>query len=191
MRRVKGDARNSSLRRFRRMIFSVAHDRVADRRKLHADLILQSRHQRNPHQRSAQKRTFDRVAELGASRFGVALCAQPLQHSFAPKVVYQLPYLGAEPSANHREILPDGSVGEKLPDQYISIQFSFRKEQNAGCKTINAMYDKGPLPLPFQFRGKKRPGGRSIGAFHGHRRKSGGLVERHQPIVFVKHGKFP
>ena len=179
MRCVKSDARNSPLRRFRQVVFPVTHNWVADRRKLHANLILQSRHQRNPDQRSAQKRAFDRVSKFGASRFGVALRAQRLQHSFTPKVVYELPFPGAEPSANYREILPDWSMGEKLPDQCISIRFSLRKKQNPGCKPIDAMYDKGPLSLPFQLGGKKRPSGRSIGAFNRHRRKSGRLIEGH------------
>jgi len=42
MRRVKSDAGNPPLRRFRQVVFSVADDRVADRRELHSDLILQS-----------------------------------------------------------------------------------------------------------------------------------------------------
>ena len=50
MRCVKSDAGDSPLRRFRRVVFSVADHRVADRRKLHSDLILQSRHQRHSNQ---------------------------------------------------------------------------------------------------------------------------------------------
>jgi hypothetical protein len=155
MRCVKSDPCNSSLQRFLQVVFSVTDDRVADRRKLHPDLILQSRHQGNSDERSAQKRALDGVSKLGASRFGVALGAQPLQHSFTPKVVYELPFFGAETPANHREVLSHWSMGQKLPDQRISIRFSFRKEQNAGRKTIDAMYDEGPLSLPLQFRGKK------------------------------------
>ncbi len=191
MRRVKSDARNPPLRRFLRVVFSVAHHRVADRRKLHADLILQSRHQRNADQRSAGKRPFDGVAKFGASRSGVVPGAQPLRHSFTPEVVYERSFAGGETPANHREILPNWSMGEKLPDERIAIRFGLRKEQHAGREPVDAMDHKGPLSLPFQFRGKKRPGGRSIGAPDGHCRQSGGLVEGHQPIVFVKHDKLP
>jgi len=84
--------------------------------------------------------------------------------------MYQLPFLGAGMPADHREVLPDGSMVEKLSNQCISIRFSLRKEQNPGRKAIDAMYDKGAFSLPFQFRGKKRPGGRSIGAFDRHGR---------------------
>jgi len=82
-------------------------------------------------------------------------------------------------------------MAEKLSNESIPIRFSLRKEQNAGRKTIDAMYDKGSLPLQFQFRGKKRPGGRRIGAFNGHSRKSGRLINDDYGIVFVKHGKLP
>jgi len=37
---MKSDASNSPLQRLRRVVLSVADDRVADRRKLHAYLIL-------------------------------------------------------------------------------------------------------------------------------------------------------
>jgi hypothetical protein len=78
-------------------------------------------------------------------------------------------------------------MAEKLPNECIPTRFSFREEQNPGRKTINAMHDKGPLSLPLQFRGKKRPGGRTIGAFNRHSRKPGRLIEDHYGIVFVKH----
>ena len=103
----------------------------------------------------------------------------------------QLPFLGAETPANHREVLPDWSMAEKLSNECISTRFSFRKEQNPGCKAVNAMYHKGALSLQFQLCGKKRPGGRSIGALNRHSRKSGRFIERHHGIVFVKHHKLP
>jgi hypothetical protein len=53
------------------------------------------------------------------------------------------------------------------------------------------MYYKGALSLQFQLCGKKRPGGRSIGALNRHSRKSGRFIERHHGIVFVKHHKLP
>ena len=101
--------------------------------------------------------------------------------------MHQLPFLGAEPSAHHCNVPSGWSMSEKLSNQCIPTRFSFRKEQNPGRKTIDAVHHKGSLSLPFQFRGKKRPGGGSIGAFHGHSRKPGRLIERHHGIVFVKH----
>jgi len=191
MRCVQSDASNSPLRRFRRVVFSVADDRMADRRELHPDLILQSRHQRHSNQRSAQKRALDGISKLGTSRFGVALRAQYLERSFTSKVVNERPFLGGETPANHREILPDWSMAEKLSNECISIRFGFRKEQNSGRKTIDAMYDEGPLSLQFQFRGKQRQSGRSIGACNRHRQKPGRFIEDHHGIVFVKHEKLP
>jgi len=105
--------------------------------------------------------------------------------------VNELTFPGAETPANHREILPDWSMAEKLSNECISIRFSFRKEQKPGRKTINAMHDEGPLSLPFQFRRKKGPSGRSIGPSHRHSRKSGRFIEDHYGIVFVKHDKLP
>jgi hypothetical protein len=53
------------------------------------------------------------------------------------------------------------------------------------------MHHESPLSLPFQCRGKKGPSGRSIGASHRHSRQSGGFIESHYGIVFVKHNEFP
>ena len=103
--------------------------------------------------------------------------------------MYELPFLCAEAPADHREVLPDWSMGEKLSNERIPTRFSFRKEQNPGRKAIDAMYDKGALSLQFQLRGKKGPGGRSIGALNRHSRKSGRFIEDHHGIVFVKHDK--
>ena len=122
---------------------------------------------------------------------GVALGGQPLKHSFPSKVVNERPFFGAEMSANYREILPYRSMAEKLSNECVSIRLGFCKEQNPGRKTIDAMYDKGPLSLRFQLCGKKRQCGRSIGAFHRHSRKSGRFIEGHDGIVFVKHDKLP
>ena len=48
MRGMKSNASNQRLRRFRPVVFSIADNRVANRRKLRSDLILQSCHQLNP-----------------------------------------------------------------------------------------------------------------------------------------------
>jgi hypothetical protein len=53
------------------------------------------------------------------------------------------------------------------------------------------MYHEGALSLQFQFRGKKRQSGRSIGAFNRYRWKPGRFIEDHHGVVFVKHGKLP
>ena len=191
MRRMKSHAGNSPLRRFRQVVFSVADDRMADRSKLHPDLILQPRRQRHSDQRSAPERAFDPISKLRTSRCGVALRAQRLKHSFTSKVVNERPFLGAGTPANNREILPDGSMGEKLSNQCIAIRLGFRKEQNPGRKTIDAMHHQSSLSLQLEFCGEKRQSGRSIGALDRHSRKSGRLIEDHHGIVFVKHEKLP
>jgi len=191
MRGMKGNASNSPLRRFLQVVFSVTDDRVADCRKLHPDLILQSRHQRNADERSAQKGSFDAIPKLGTSRFGVALRAQLLKHSFTPKVVNERPFWGAETPANYREILPHRSMAEKLSNEYIPVRLSLRKEQNPGRKTIDAMYGKSPLSPQFEFCGKKRQCGGSVGASNRNSRKSGGFIDDRYGVVFVKHGELP
>jgi hypothetical protein len=50
-------------------------------------------------------------------------------------------------SANYCKILPHRSVAEKLSNERVSIWPCFCKEQDSGRVTIDAMYDKGPLPL--------------------------------------------
>jgi hypothetical protein len=142
-------------------------------------------------ERSAQKRAFDAISKFRPSRLGVALGAQRLKHSLTSKVVNERPFLGAGTPANYREILPHGSMAEKLSNECVAIRLSFRKKQNPGRKTIDAMYHKGPLSLQPEFGGEKRPGGRSIGALNRHSRKSGRFIEDHHGIVFVKHEKLP
>lgn len=72
MPRMKSDARNSPLQRFRLVVLSVADHRVADRRELHSDLILQSRHQRYPDERRGAQTAFDAIPKFRASRLRVA-----------------------------------------------------------------------------------------------------------------------
>src|ERR1700682_4364965 len=71
MRGMKSHALNQLLRRFRRVIFSVPDYRMARRRKLHSDLILESCHQLNPYERSIRKKAFDGISEFGAGGFRV------------------------------------------------------------------------------------------------------------------------
>ena len=188
---MKSDASNSPFRRFRQAVLSVADDRVADRGKLHSDLILQSRHQRNSDQRSGPKRALDGVPEFSPGRFGVAVRGQPLKHSFSSKVVNERPFFGGQMPANYCQILSHRSMAEKLSNECVSIRFGFCKEQSPGRETIDAMYDKGSLSLRFQFCGKKRQGRRCIGAFHRHSQKSGRFIQGHDRIVFVEDDKFP
>ena len=185
---MKSNAIDQPLRRFRHVVLSIADDRVADRRKLRSDLILQSRDQRHSDERSTRKKAFDGILEFSARRFRVSLRAQPLKHSLPSKIVNERPFLGAETAAKHREILPHGSMAEKLYNERISIQLGFRKEQHPGREPIDAMDDKSSLSLQLESCGKQRQSGRSIGAFNRHRRKSGRLIEDHHSIVFVKHG---
>ena len=191
MRGMKSDASNSSLRGLGRVVLSVADDGMADGGKLHPDLVLQSRLQRDSDERSGPKRAFDGIPKLSPSSLGVTRRGQSLKHSFSSKVVNERRFFGAEMPANDCEILPHRTVSEKLSNQCVSIPRGFRKKQNAGGKTIDAMYDKGALSPRVQFCGKQRPCGRRVGACHRHSRKSGRFIEGHHDIVFVEDGKIP
>ncbi len=61
------------------------------------------------------------------------------------------PLFDTEMPADNCEILPHRSVGEKLPNESPTIPLGFRKEENPGSEPIDAMHDKGPLSLRFQF----------------------------------------
>ena len=171
------------------MVFSIPDDRVAHRRKLRSDLILQSGHQLNPDERSIGKKAFDGIAKFGTSRSGVSRRAQLLKHSFPSKIVHERPCLNAETAAQYREILPYGSMVEKLSHQRISMRTGLRKQQSPRGKTIDAMHDQGSLSFQFEFCDKQGQSGRSMGALNWHSQKSGRFVENDHGIVFVKHGK--
>src|SRR5258706_12793736 len=156
MRGMKSNALNQFLRRFRRMIFSVPDDRMARRRKLRADLILESCHQLNPYERSIRKKAFDGIPEFGASGFRVLHGAQLLKHSFTSKIVDERSSLSGETAAHDCEILPHRSVREKLPHQHGPIRRSLGKKQSTRSKSIDAMYDQGFLLLQFEAGGHKR-----------------------------------
>ncbi len=183
---MQSDASDSPLQRLHRVVLSVANHRVADRRKLHPDLVLQARHHRNPDERCASKVAFDNIPQLSTSRLPIALSGQFLEHSFSSKVVDEGSFFGAEMAPNHREILPYRTVAEKLSNQCVSIQHSFRKEQNPRREAIDAMYHKGSLPPRAQCCRKQRPCGRGIGSFYRYCGQSGRLIEGHNGIVFVK-----
>ncbi len=146
---MQSDSRNTSLRRLFGMVLSVADDWMAERRKLHPDLILQPCHQRDSDKRSAAQQALDRIAKFSTGCFRVALPSQFLEHSFLPKMVNERAFFVLEVPAHDREILPYRSMVEKLPDQRLPIRPALGKQQDPGCVSINAMYDEGPLPLLF------------------------------------------
>ena len=189
MGRMKSNAINQLLGRFRPVIFSIADQRVAHCGKLRADLILQSRHQFNPDERCIRKKAFDGVMKFGASRLGITRRAQPLKHAFTSKIVHERSGPRVETAPQYGQILPERSMRKKLTHEHVPVGTGFRKEQSSGGKTIDAMYDKGPLPLAFQLRGKQRQSRRSIRALDRYCQKSGRFVENDRGIVFVKHGK--
>ena len=191
IRGMKSNASNEGLRRFRGVVFSVADHRVAHRRKLRSDLVLQSRHQLNPDEGSIRKKAFDGISKLGAGGFGVSRGAHLLKHSFPSKIVHQCPCLSVETAAHYREIAPYGSMGEKLPHQRMSIRAGFRKHQGPRGKTIDTMHDHGALFLALESRDQQRQSGRSVRTLNGHGQESGRLVENDHGIVFVKHRKLP
>src|SRR6202521_6486696 len=189
MRGMKSNALNQLLRRFRWVIFSVTDYRMARRRKLHANLILESCHQLNPYQRSIRKKAFDGIPEFGASGFRVFHGAQLLIHSFSSKIVDERSSLSVETAAHHRKILPHGSVGEKLPHQGGSIRRGFSKKQSPRRKSIDAMYDQRLLLLQFETGGQQRPGRRSSGSRNRNSQEHRRFIDNDHRIVFVEHGK--
>ena len=188
MQRNAGDA---PLRRLGRAVLPVADYRVSDRRELHADLVLQSRHQRNPDEGGGRQGALYGIAKFGASPLGVPVRRQLLKHPLPPEVVNQRRIFGGDLPADYREILPLRRMGEKLSHECIAIRLGFREEQNTGRKAVDTMDDKRSLSPGSQGRREERPGGRSIRAFHRHGRKTGGLVQGHDGIVFVEHDQVP
>ena len=189
MRGMQRNARNTPLRRLLGMILSVADDGMAERRKLHTDLILQSCHQGHPDQRSAAKKPFDRIAKFGSRRFRVARTSQLLEHPFLPKVVNERPIFGLEVPAHDGEILPDRSVFEKLLHQRLAICPGLGKQQDSGGVAIDAMDDKDPLFLFSLAPQKEATGRRRAGVLRRHSQKLGRFVKGNDGIVFVEHGK--
>jgi len=103
----------------------------------------------------------------------------------------ECPFFQGEMTANCCEILPHGSVPDKLLHECLSIWPGFCKEQDPRRETIDAMHDKGALPPGFQFRRKKREGRWKIGVVRRHRQHFGRLIEDYNGIVFVKDAKLP
>jgi len=154
--RMKRDPGNSTLCGFVMAVLPVADDRMAERCKLHSDLILQSCQQRDAQQRSCAERAFDGVVEFSAGRFAVPLRAQLLIHTFSSKIVDKRPRFRGEMPANHGRILSDGSMSEKLPNQCVSIACGLGKEENSGRETIDAMDYQSSLSAGLQVLRQKR-----------------------------------
>ena len=150
LRRMQSDAIDQWLLRFGLVVLAVADDRVPNGRELHTNLILQPRNECDPHQRSLAERAFDGILEFGTRCFAVLFRAQLLMHPFFPKIVDQGSFFRIEMSANYCQIVPDGSVREKLSDQCVPIACSLGEQQNSGSKAIDAMYDQRALPARLQ-----------------------------------------
>jgi len=83
------------------------------------------------------------MGETGAVGPGVGL----LKLFFRNRYPLRAPRFQAEMTANCCEIFPHRGVSDKLLNECFSIWPGFCKEQNPRRVTIDAMYDKGPLPL--------------------------------------------
>jgi hypothetical protein len=187
MRCVESDPGDQRLEGFRRVVFPVADDRMADGGELRPDLILQSSHQRDPRHGRGGEKALDGVSKLSPRRFPVSGCAQRLEHSLAAEIVDKgsLPCL--EPPANHGQVLPNGGMGEELPNQHFTVALGLGKEQNAGAETIDAVDHQSSPPVPRQCGSQHRHGGGSMGAWNRNGRQAGWLIDYHHGIVLVKH----
>lgn len=152
MHGVQSHASNQLFRGFRTAVFSITDDRVSHRRKLRSDLILQSCHQLNPHERGICKDAFNGILKFGTGRVGVSRRPQVLKHPFASKIMNQRSCFNAEVAPHYREVLPHWRMGEKLSHERISIPIGFRKQQDTGDKPIDAMDDQGPLSFGLESR---------------------------------------
>ena len=142
---MERNPRNQRLQYFHPMVFSIADNRMAKRQKLRPDLILQSRHQFNPDERSIRKKAIHGISQFGAGCLGVSRRAQLLEHSFPSKIVDERSCLHLETAAQYREILPCRSMVEKLTHQRSPIRSGLSKKQSPRGVTIDAMYDKRSL----------------------------------------------
>ena len=131
------------------------------------------------------------IAKLRASRFWIVFRGHLLKHSFLPEVMNECPFLQAEVAANNCEILPHWSMPDKLLHECFSIRPGFCEEQDPGGEPIDAMHDKGLLPLRFQFCRKNREGRWKIGVVGRDREHFGRLIEDDNGIVLVKDAKLP
>ncbi len=185
-RGMKSHAIDQRLRRFCAVIFSVANYRMPHNRKLRADLILQSGHQLHANQGRVGKKPFDRIVKFGAGRVRISRSSQLLKHPLAAEMVNECVSLGFNASAQGDKVLPDGRVSKELTNQFVTIGAGLRKQQDAGGKAVDAMYDVDALPLELQPLLQKRQGGYGVRALDRHRQEPGWLVENDDGIVFVE-----
>src|SRR5262245_20450910 len=129
---------------------------------------------------------FHGIAKFSASRFWIPFCGHPLKHSLLPKVMNERHFVQGQMTAHRCEILPHRGVSYKRLTKCLSIWPDFCKEQNSRRETIDAMHDKGPLLLRFQFCRKKREDRWKIGVIRRHRQHFGRLIEDYNGIVLVK-----
>jgi hypothetical protein len=94
--------------------------------------------------------------------------------------------LSVEASANYCEVVPHGSVREKLFHERVAIGIGFREDENSRGEPIDAVHDQRSLSLGLEFGGKKSQSGRCVGTFDGHGEKSSRLIENDDGIVFVE-----
>lgn len=183
-------ARDSALGSFLWRIFPVADDGMFDRRELNSYLILQSRSQRDSHQRRIAQKLLHTILQLGARCSRIALTGRLLEHSLAAKVVNQTPFFGFEVPANHREILSHRSMAEKLPHQRVAIACGLGEQENAGGKAVDAMDYERPLSPRSQFGVEDGQRRRRVRALDRHRQQAGRFVQDCDRIVFVEDGHF-
>src|SRR5215831_15957236 len=93
----------------------------------------------------------------------------------------------AEMPPDHRQILPDRSMSEKLPDKRIPIRLGRREEHDARRKPVDAVYDEGLSSRTPQARANQRECGGRIRVFHGNRRESGRFIDSDDSVILVKH----
>lgn len=142
---VQRDPPDSSLGGFLRLVFPVTDYWVTDRGKLRANLILQTRRQRDSNQRGSAQELLHGIMKLSARRSGLSFTAPLLVHSLTPKVMYQRSFPFLQTPAHHTEIFPHGRMLKKLPHQRVPIPLRLRKQQYPGRKPIDAMHGVGAL----------------------------------------------
>lgn len=150
------DPRNTAFRCLLRAVFAVSDHGMAECRKLYPDLILQSGHQGDSHQRRCAERAFDGIPEFCAGRLPVAFCAKFLVHSFPAEIVNDRFFFRAETPANDGQILPNRRMRKKLSNQRFPIAAALCEEQHSGGETIDTMHDQSSLPARLKRMRQKR-----------------------------------
>lgn len=153
MQRDPGD---TTFRRFVGAVLAITHNRVSHGCELHPDLVLQSSHERNPHQGSPAQRTLDRVFEFGSCGLAVPLFTQLLIHPLPSKIMNERSLACGKMSTYHDQILPQRSMRQKLSNQRVPIALGFGKQQYSRRETIDAMHHQSSLPTWFEILQQQR-----------------------------------